>query len=147
MSDNVGTADAQAVRAVFGGHGHWFHYAAVKEITRLHDGRLSPWAVDATEFPVEVQGIHLHIDIILRTRRGLIVLECKRSNRALSQWAFARSALTATTSGAEYKWVRIETAVSPEPGAAFKVHRGEPEHADHQYNVALEVKTNHKGDP
>lgn len=140
MSDELTEREQTELRAAFARHGYGFQYASVKEFIRLREARQSRWWVDATEFPVEVNSAQLHVDIILRTTHGLMVVECKRVNPGLGTWCFGRTAFTAESSS-EQNGVRFESAVRTDPAAAFAVWRGAPEHSDHQYHVALEMKS------
>jgi hypothetical protein len=89
--DQLNAHQIDAIRGTFDRHGYGFQYAVAKECARLRNVGESTWWLDATEFPVEVHSTHLHIDIVLRNPGGLMVLECKRANPAISIWAFGRS--------------------------------------------------------
>ncbi len=112
MSNSAATNDesldrqVKAVRVAFARHGHGFQYAVAKRCAGLFKEQKSCFHVDTTEFPVEVNGVDLHIDIVLRSGSGLIVIECKRVNSVLSTWCFARSVLSGRFN--EPKAVRLE---------------------------------------
>lgn len=84
MLDDLNAHQLDAVRRTFDRHGYGFQYAVAKECVRLRDAGESSWWLDATEFPVEVHGTHLHIDMVLRNTGGLMVVECKRANPSIS---------------------------------------------------------------
>src|SRR5262245_41063217 len=129
MADNVSVQEQQELRAAFARHGYGFQYACVREFIRLREDREGRWHGDGPEFPVEVNGTQLHVDIVLRTTHGLMAIECKRVNPGLGTWCFGRTAFT-SESGSEQNWVRFESLVRTDPDAAFAVWRGAPEHSD-----------------
>src|SRR5262245_41066973 len=126
------------LRDVFSRHGYGFHFAVTNALVRLHHKRRSSWMVETVEFPVEVHGTTLHIDIVLRNvdTNAIAVVECKRANPALATWCFGKSGYAASrrmTGG-----VALEGAMKPSDATTVYAFRPAEEHSDHQYNVAQE---------
>ncbi|HLG57942.1 MAG TPA: hypothetical protein VI485_21530 [Vicinamibacterales bacterium] len=146
MADQQHSREDEALRAIFSRHGYGFQYAVAKQCVDQHHKRASHWQLDATEFPVEVNGTHLHVDIILRSGRGLMIIECKRANPALALWCFGRSTFSSEDMS-EQSFVRLDQAEWDRKIGCLLVRQGEPDHTDHQYHVALEAPTTQPGDP
>lgn len=136
--------DSAIVRAAFDRHGHGFHYAVVRELGRLVATQESVFRVEGIEYPVMLNDEVLHVDVILRSSLGLLVLECKRVDPAFSTWCFARSKLVSRSIDRDrvvLEWVlrNDDTTVT--------VGRNEGEITDVQYHVGLELKhSDLKGD-
>jgi hypothetical protein len=136
---------AESVRAALGKHGYGFQYAVIREIRRLYRPGAA-WQVDGTEFPVQVRGVSTHVDLTARSKHGLLVCECKRVDPALGIWCFGRSVL-ATSYDREGQVIIHETLSFGDPEHDFVVDRRDPRVlSDAQYHVALEIKTNEKGE-
>ncbi|MEX2117534.1 MAG: hypothetical protein WEB37_11660 [Bacteroidota bacterium] len=90
-----------------------------------------------------VQGTNTRIDIIFynRERNIYLVCECKRANPALSNWCFARAPWPTETGFATQSY--METITSREDGVKFGVLG--LVHSPRIFQVALEVKTDKKG--
>jgi hypothetical protein len=137
--------DSTTARKSLDRHGHGFHYAVLKALRAV-----SPrWRVEAVEFPVEINDIHLHIDIVLRSVPAVMAIECKRVNPSLGAWCFARSGQV-STNAYQPSVVSFERVFIPEGALA---HHGvmvardtEPMTTEHQYHVCQELKTGEKGD-
>src|SRR5689334_2978463 len=74
-------------------HGHPFQHAVVQRARDAVKARMSTFVLQATEFPVSVQGVSTHIDIVFKNehQRIYLICECKRVNPAYGAWSFARS--------------------------------------------------------
>jgi hypothetical protein len=141
MSDSRASHDPDgSLRATFDRHGFGFQYAVISEFQQLRKQGLSPFDVDGIEYPVHINGVDLHVDFCLRSKRGLLVTECKRVDPSLGTWCFARSANLSPNS-IERKRVALEW-VMRETDNSVTVGRVDPEHSEHQYHVGLEVKDN-----
>lgn len=53
-----------------------FREAAVREVTRLHEARESPWWVEAVGVPVQVAGGFEAVDVVLRSAGAAMALQC-----------------------------------------------------------------------
>ncbi len=58
--------------------GNAFQEAAVREVTRLHEARESPWWVEAVGVPVPVASGFEVVDVVLRSPGALMALQCLR---------------------------------------------------------------------
>src|SRR5262249_8923505 len=86
-------------------HGYGFQYAVLAAAERLFKPGLgSPWRHPVAEFPVEINHVHSHVDIILEHYRRpmMMVGECKRANPALRNWCFLRAPFKEASSLSEY---------------------------------------------
>ncbi len=125
-------------------HGYGFQYSVVQQAEELFDRHKSGWRFEATEFPVGIQGRDTRIDILFRHRATPIYLlaECKRANPALSNWCFAPS--PHVHGGSFYKsgvFERVQLNENNVYAFAKTTFTGLE-----SYHVALEVKSNDKGD-
>jgi hypothetical protein len=126
--------DAVAARAALNRHGYGFQHAIIREVRRLYRPGVG-WQADGTEFPVEVNGASTHVDLLLRSRSGLLVCECKRVDPALGIWCFARSAL-ATSHDADGQAVVHEAIAHGDPAhGAYVVRHQSRVSTDLQYHV------------
>lgn len=127
-------------------HGYGFHYSVLRLAHGLADRNASQWAFVAAEFPVQVQGEGTRIDFVLRLRHSPIYLlaECKRANPALSNWCFARAPYVRRNRTTEPLF--LECAEHDEDGFLYAAARRGLRQED-AYHVALEVKSDKKGDP
>jgi hypothetical protein len=149
MSEIDGTQAQQIAKSfekILNSHGYGFQYSVLREIETLATQGQSPWALTASEFPVEVRGAGTRIDFILKNyRRPLyMIAECKRVNPALSDWCFAKAPDSLVNPSGH--GVFVEAAYVPDLGA----WRTKIEHQLHSkdiYHIALETKTREKGDP
>src|SRR6267143_1937049 len=80
-------------RKVLNHHGYGFQYSVIEFIDKLRRERRCDWELEASEFPVIVQGRSTRIDFVFRKNRPFVYLvgECKRANPALSNWCFSSS--------------------------------------------------------
>ena len=128
-------------------HGYGFHYSVLKLAQALLEQGESQWIFEAAEFPVQVQGEGTRIDFVLRLRHGLplyLLAECKRANPALSNWCFARAPYVRrnrTTSEPLF----TECVQRDASGVYASACRGLP--LKDAYHIALEVKSNKRGEP
>lgn len=86
-------------------HGYPLQYSVLARLEELRGSAKSKWALESTEFPVEVPG-HPHptrIDFVLRDQRSLgtsglsthyMLAECKRANPEYCDWCFVRAPYT-----------------------------------------------------
>ena len=141
------SADDQAgpVVAALNRHGYALPYAVVKAV-RTMGGPARTWRSDGTEFPVDVNGQNMHVDLLLRSPRGLLVCECKRVDPVFGAWCFARSAL-ATNFDNEGQTIINETITHDDPNRAYVRRPRSQIYSERQNNVGLEVKTQEKGEP
>jgi hypothetical protein len=113
-----------------------------KELAGEHKSR---WLFQAAEYPVEVRGHSTRIDFVMRASesRLLMVAECKRVNRAYSNWCFVRAPfLRRNTTSNELLAERIkftETNAIVAGGAKLG-------HKPNVYHLAYEVKSHTPGD-
>jgi hypothetical protein len=127
-------------------HGHGFHFAVLREVQRLFDGRQSRWVFEVAEFPVSVRGADTRVDFVLRhpDRPFYIVGECKRANPALANWCFVHAPYTRRDQRQEGIYVdrlswRDNRSMNP-------VEVAEIAYTSEAYHVALEAKTGAPGD-
>jgi hypothetical protein len=136
-------------------HGYGFQYSVVKLAEQLYP-KQSTWHFEATEFPVQVQGQGTRIDILLTNattthKPVCMVAECKRANPSLSNWCFAPSPYVHSNGSASnvvLECVRRQnldnTNMDPAMVQAF------PDVVyiqDESFHVALEVRSDERGDP
>ena len=124
-------------------HGHPFQNSLIKEISQLNN--LAEWKIWIPELPVEVQGAHTRIDFVLVNDESnfYLVCECKRSNPALANWCFVN-----TLFKSPHKLFKnsIATTMEKDGGKPVRVGVRELSPSDDLYQVAIEVKSNKKGD-
>lgn len=148
---NVADGVKEAFNRVLNSHGYGFHYAVIKTASDLYSNRKSLWTFEAAEVPVETQGASTRIDFVLQ-RRGpyyddqapfYIVAECKRANPSLSNWCFAKAPYVGRSRSHEpYIIENVEVN-----GNAFRGVRGKSYSlVDDAYHIAVEVRSNAKGD-
>jgi hypothetical protein len=87
----------------------------------------------------------LHIDLVLRSLGGLLVVECKRVNPAIGLWCFGRSEY-GTRNGSASQMVRVDKVLCRNDTGAWNVRRDGQMNTEHQYHVGLETKSGVKGD-
>lgn len=136
-------------------HGYGFQYSVLRAAWDL-SGEASRWLFLAAEFPVEVQGAGTRVDFILsrisdyRYQGGFyMVAECKRANPALSNWCFARAPVVhegRVHGHGGYDPLIMEYAEIDERGAVL-AYAKQKSKLEHPYHVAVEVKSDAKGDP
>lgn len=139
----------QGFGKVLNRHGYGFHYSVLKVANELFDQRKSKWIFEAAEFPVHVQGQGTRIDFIMKLSHQLriyLLSECKRANPALSNWCFARAPYV-RRNRTDHEPLFLEYAQPTEEqetiyASAKEVH----DFKDKAYHIALEVKSNEKGD-
>lgn len=144
LSQNRSEDVAKRLQATLDRHGYGFQYAVVRIADELHREGRSPWRLPVTEFPVEVNGHVTRADIIFEHFHGskLLVCECKRTNSALSDWCFLNvpsHLIAGSNAGVSYeRIVRSPDGVKSSPG--------EPSYPADVYQMAVEVRSQEKGD-
>lgn len=125
-------------------HGYPFQYAILAMVKKLFEGRRSPWIFIVAEFPVEANGTETRIDFVLRhkDRPHFIVAECKRANPALSDWCFLRAPVVARNHRDDL--ASVEQLERDEGGVRHVWERHE--YLTDAYHLAVELKTDQKGD-
>jgi hypothetical protein len=100
MSDDEGARQA-GFRKAFNVHGYGLQYSVAAEISRFRPAFGSPLHFVGAEVPVSIGGKETHADFVFQHGRigGYLIGECKKSDRAFSEWCFAPSGL-ATREGA-----------------------------------------------
>ena len=124
-------------------HGYAFQQSIAKKTRKLYSKL--PWHVILMEFPVEVKGYGTRVDLILKRTASsfYIVAECKRANPAYSDWCFAKSSFIPPTQFALLPFVeRIEKDRS----GLIRSYIMAMHPPEDIYHVAIELKTNKKGD-
>ncbi len=144
MSQNRSEDVAKRLQATLDRHGYGFQYAVVRTADELHQARRSPWRLPVTEFPVELNGHVTRADIIFEHFRSpkVLVCECKRTNSALSDWCFLKVPLhliMGSNAG-----ISFERLVRTPDGV--KSSLGEPSYPEDVYHMAVEVRSQEKGD-
>lgn len=127
-------------------HGYTFQYAVIEALRQMRARGDILWRLEATEFPVSVQGRDTRIDLVLSqpNQQILIVGECKRANPALADWCFGR---TKPTPESLRTWIFLETVRRPEvAGLGFEAVPDRVGRSEHIYQLGLEVRTGEKGD-
>lgn len=157
MSDGT-TSEAERLKRSFNKalnrHGYGFQYSVLRKAWDL-SGEASRWLFKAAEFPVEVQGAGTRIDFILSRitdyrHRGAfyMVAECKRANPALSNWCFARAPFVhedRVYGHGGFDPLIMEYAELDERGSVL-AYAKQKSKLEHPYHVAVEVKSDAKGD-
>jgi hypothetical protein len=138
----------ESFRGVLNYHGHPFQHAVTRIAEELRANKQTGWALEFTEFPVNVRGKETHIDLVLRQEDPdlrdtltYMVGECKRTNPALSTWCFVRAPYTRANSSNMTLFVqnlRRENGGSY-PGVSTLA-------SDKIYNLGFVVKTKVPGD-
>ena len=114
------------------------------KLTTITKRNRSSWSFEAAEFPVEVQGRGTRIDFLLSCRHSpmLMVAECKRVNPAMANWCFAEAPYVQQHRAHKKAFVeRIELK-----NAIIHTSTKRSFIPEHSYHVALEVKSDRKGD-
>lgn len=142
---------AKGFESALNRHGYSFQSTLLKEVQRLAQAGLSGWSVEVPEFPVEVQGSGTRIDFILKlyNRHLYLLAECKRANPSIASWCFAKSAFIPSVElayGVFIETVKLNESlqINGKLYAEADVHCLAP--SDYIYHVALEAKTDDKGD-
>lgn len=126
--------------------GYSFQYSVVKAAQDLYP-HSSAWRFEATEFPVEVRGSTTRIDILLKHKQSrpfYLLAECKRVNPALSNWCFVRAPYV-------HNYMHRNAIVLER--AEYDVHdlmsafANEIVVSDELFHIALEAKSDDKGEP
>ena len=149
----VGNDTSETVRTGFAKilnrHGYGFHYSVLKLAGDLCNRRESKWIFEVAEFPVQVQGETTRIDFILRLEHELpvyLLAECKRANPAISNWCFARAPyVRRNRTRREPFFVELAQQQPRDSDFYASVRMGLT--LDDAYHIALEVKSDSKGDP
>jgi hypothetical protein len=134
---------AKAFEAALNRHGFDLQYAVARSARELASFEFSNWFPLVPEFPVRVQGADTRIDLILQHRRkpSYLVIETKRTNRALAYWCFAKSGLRG-----EWAYNVLYSEILRKVGGQFFTEVRHGTGVDAIYDVAVEASTGEKGD-
>ena len=139
--DEITTAFQNALNR----HGYGFQYAVLQKAYELYMQSRSYWIPWVPEFPVEVQGYATRIDLVFRHRNRplFLVCECKRANPATANWCFARASRPDLSNYADRSYIEVLGYNSVDALSSVR------DLSDSQriYQIALEVRSKHKGDP
>ena len=135
-------AIANEFKRVLNSHGYPFQEAVLRRIGEVD----SEWGAWLPEFPVSVQDHSTRIDIVLTTeaKDRFIVCECKRANPAIANWCFAESQLRVWESSLA-RQAYAETLLNRGDGLV-QVHYKTLEPKPNIYHIAVEARTNFRGD-
>lgn len=83
-------------RKAFSLHGFGLQYAAAATISRYSSGFGQRLNFVGAEVPVSIGGKETHADLVFRDPRirGYLLIECKKTDPAVSEWCFAPSGLS-----------------------------------------------------
>jgi hypothetical protein len=135
-----------ALQKVLNSHGYGLHFAIIRKMEELLLGKgNSPWRLAAVELPVEVQGEHTRIDIVLKhvSRSVYLVCECKRVNPSLSEWAFVKAPYATPPSSSE--WIFAESIMF-DGQRSFQSGVDRIGTSYNIFHVAVEIKGDKAGD-
>jgi hypothetical protein len=127
--------------------GYGFQYSVLKKAKDIL-GQGSQWYLETSEFPV-VQGPGTRIDFILRHRYHTnlyLLAECKRANPAYSDWCFAKAPFIHRKRSSDYEELMME-CIEYEGGTRFRSYAKKFFYLSNAYHVALEIKSQKKGNP
>ncbi|MEK6804648.1 MAG: hypothetical protein AABZ34_18600 [Nitrospirota bacterium] len=126
-------------------NGYSFQDAIARAASQVGFGSMTYWEPWIPELPVEVQGAHTRIDFIFTNPSGSVYLvcECKRSNPALSNWCFAQTWFKSSNS--LFGKVYAESITDVGQGV-LRSQIKEFASAENLYQIAVEVKSEQKGD-
>lgn len=126
-------------------HGFAFQYAVLKEVKRLYGRGKSRFEIEASEVPVELQGMSTRIDFVLRhiSMPIVIVGECKRVNPALNNWCFVRAPYIHRERRREYIFAEH---LYRAPDATVSTEAINYCSVEHAFHIAFEVSSSEKGD-
>lgn len=130
-------------------HGYSFQYAVLKASNICFENNTSPWAFEASEFPVAVNDFSTHIDFILRNKNEpfYFIGECKRANPAVANWCFVKAPYVSWNISTGERIVREVICVDPENKTAQpKICLDWIERSKEIYRLAFEVKSAGKGE-
>lgn len=132
------------IRRAFNSHGFPFQEAVLRRIGENKSE--SGWEVWLPEFPVSVQDQTTRIDMILRNefKNKYIVCECKRANPAIANWCFAKSQQRVKGSWSDNRV--YGEALLDQGGGVIGMHIKELQGGVDIYHIAVEAKTNKKGE-
>jgi hypothetical protein len=129
-------------------HGYGFHYSVLKLAHTLSDNNESHWIFEAAEFPVQVQSEGTRIDFILRLNDStpiFLLAECKRANPAFSNWCFAKVPYI-HRNRSSYEPLLIE-CLRQDNNDVLSSSAYEGSSLDNACHIAIEVKSDEKGEP
>lgn len=139
---------AQDFRSLLNRHGFGFQYSSLKESDLSSKRPFFRWIAEATEFPVQIGNKCTKIDFVLKSRNSPIYLlvECKRANPAVKNWCFAKSPYVRRDCSCEDLVVE-HTQLFPKSDQVASNGAILQQGIDNDaYHIALEVKSNEKGD-
>lgn len=145
MSDNKSHEVARLFREELDKHGYSFQDAMIRRINEINRAdAFSTWLPWIPELPVEVQGSHTRIDFVYANEDGFyLVFECKRSNPAVSNWCFATTCFTSRNPLFSTVYAEAITDVGL---GVLRSNIAQLNQSEALYQVALDVKSNDKGD-
>lgn len=128
----------------FNRHGFAFQHSVLRTAERIFGAGGSTWIFQASEFPVATPRRSTRIDLLLTSEDTLhyLVVECKRTNPALSEWCFARAPAVRRNRSQEYLFVEAAQARNSRLYSSGACMTGRWPF----YHRALVIKTNKKGD-
>ncbi len=134
---------AKAFEQALNKHGYGFQYKVLYEIRKLAESGKTQWWPYVSEFPVEVQGSNTRVDFILRysNKPLLILAECKRVNPALANWCFAKADIENSSRSNDL----FLESLTMHTGALYTEIKRITD-SDRIFNIAVEGKTNEKGE-
>lgn len=136
-------------------HGYGFQFSVIRKAHEMMNQGKSVWRFVASEFPVEVQGTGTRIDFILsrsRTAGGFdtslvyLLAECKKANPKLSNWCFVRNRYTHDQTWGDVEYFIVE-CLEKDENAGLRVYSKQAFTTDKAYHLAVEVRSNLKGEP
>ncbi|MGD1001263.1 MAG: hypothetical protein ABSA67_11265 [Candidatus Brocadiia bacterium] len=127
-------------------HGYGFHYAVLRKAMVMWNGGQSRWLFEVSEFPVEARGQGTRIDFVLHYNNTdlYLVAECKRANRALVNWCFAKAPFVQRDKPSDIIAQKIVTSGGGQRRAKIATHYPLPGYVI--YHVALEFRSQEPGD-
>lgn len=127
-------------------NGYGFQNAVFQKLENLYKNKNSVWHFHASELPVHFNGRETKIDLVLQHRetRHFMVIECKRSNPAYSEWCFLKS----FEYRRNYKEKLIFNCLELENAQRHFNSVQSNFFSRHSYDISFEIKKEHtKGDP
>jgi hypothetical protein len=134
-----------ALKKVLNSHGYPFHESVIRVISKVRTRSL--WVPWVPEFPVQVNGQHTRIDLVLTNQKNNIYLvcECKRSNPAVANWCFAKSCFFPNASLAQHCYMDALQR-QPHEGGLISSYVRQLTTSDRLFQVAVEVRGGVTGD-
>lgn len=136
-------------------HGYGFQFSVIRKAHELVNKGRSVWRFVASEFPVEVQGAGTRIDFILHRSRTMggfdtspifLLAECKKANPKMSNWCFIRTRYTHNNVWGDTQYFIVE-CLEKDGNDGLRVYAKQSFSTDKAYHLAVEVRSNMKGEP